>query len=91
MISNIKLQNYKNLNLELNLSEGRNIVVGKNGRGKTNLLESIFTITNGFSFKSQEDENVINWSFSNDFKIDPFLFNTPVHPSVSRSVSGFCL
>jgi len=72
VISNIKLQNYKNLSLELNFTNGRNIIVGKNGRGKTNLLESIFTITNGFSFKSQEDENVINWSFSNDFKIDPF-------------------
>jgi len=36
----------------LNFSSGINLIIGKNGQGKTNLLEAIYVLFNGKSYKS---------------------------------------
>ena len=42
-IASLKLINFRNFsNLELNFSENKNIIIGDNGEGKTNIVEAIF-------------------------------------------------
>lgn len=55
MLNYISLKNYRNINsLKTDLSSGINIIVAKNGSGKTNFLESIYLSTLGQSFKPVE-------------------------------------
>ena len=42
-INSIILENFRNYkNLELDFDESRNIIVGENAQGKTNLIEAIY-------------------------------------------------
>ena len=53
MITNITLRNFRNYaNLNLNLTKKVNILIGPNGQGKTNLLESIFFLSMLRSFRT---------------------------------------
>lgn len=59
-IENIKIQNFRNYKLlNLNFNKGINIIYGKNGQGKTNLLESIYVLSLTKSHKSFIDSNLI--------------------------------
>ena len=45
-IKNLKLKNYRNCeNIELNFNNFKNIIIGKNAQGKTNILESIYFLS----------------------------------------------
>lgn len=60
LVSNLKLYNYRNFNYkEINLSDGLNIIIGDNGTGKTNILESLIVLSNTKSFRTLEDYNLI--------------------------------
>ncbi|CAN5316700.1 DNA replication/repair protein RecF [soil metagenome] len=61
MIHKIHLQNFRNLGDQVfSFSDKITVIVGQNGTGKTNLLESIFLISFGKSFKSVKDIDLIN-------------------------------
>ncbi|MDO4565694.1 MAG: DNA replication/repair protein RecF [Oscillospiraceae bacterium] len=52
--------NFRNIKrLELEPSEAVNVICGKNGQGKTNLLESIFLLTGAKSFRAAKDSALI--------------------------------
>lgn len=51
-------RNYESLSLNFNSSV--NIIIGPNGSGKTNLLESIQFLLNGKSFRQSRTENLLN-------------------------------
>jgi len=52
MLEFIKLKNYRNIEqLETSLERGANIIIAKNGSGKTNILESIYYSVFGTSFR----------------------------------------
>jgi DNA replication and repair protein RecF len=52
-ITKIKTKGFRNLSrLEIYPNEGLNIFVGKNGQGKTNLLETIYVASKGKSFRA---------------------------------------
>lgn len=54
------LQNFRNhKKLEFSFSENMNLVVGPNGIGKTNLLEAIFLLSTGKSFRADKDDQMI--------------------------------
>ncbi len=54
MISNIKLTNFRNFKTKsLELSDKITVIVGANGIGKTNILESLFLLSTGKSFKAK--------------------------------------
>ncbi|HCX65909.1 MAG TPA: DNA replication/repair protein RecF [Eubacteriaceae bacterium] len=58
-IENLVLKNFRNyssINIEWN--PGMNIIVGENAQGKTNLLESIYFLARGDSFRSGNSELV---------------------------------
>lgn len=64
-LKSLKLINYRNCeNIELNFCDFKNLIIGKNAQGKTNILESIYFISN---LKSVRTSN----------NLDLILFNKP--------------
>ena len=60
LIQNIKLNQFRNHDyLDLDFDKGMNIIVGSNGVGKTNILESIILISNTKSFRTTEEKKMI--------------------------------
>lgn len=55
-------RNYSSAYTELNPRV--NIFIGKNGQGKTNLLEALFLLTQGYSFRYGENSTFINSNFN---------------------------
>ncbi len=59
-IINLKLVNYRNYSkLDLKFSSKFNLIYGKNGMGKTNLVESIYVLALTKSFRSSVDKILI--------------------------------
>ncbi len=62
-IKNIKLENYRNYNSAyIEFDRGVNIVLGDNAQGKTNLLESIYVLSMGKSFRTSKDRELIKFN-----------------------------
>ena len=62
-ITELKLSNFRNYGeQQLKLSPNINLIVGKNGQGKTNLIEAIYYSAIGKSPKTTKDTDLINWS-----------------------------
>ena len=59
-INRVYLENFRLFQKkDLNLSEDKNFIQGLNGSGKTSLLESIETLINGKSFRTQQTKDCI--------------------------------
>lgn len=62
-ILNLKLLNFRNYSkLELDFSPNKNIIIGKNGMGKTNIVEAIYVLALTKSFRGQSDNVLIKSS-----------------------------
>lgn len=60
LVKSLKLNDYRNYaNYTLELDPNLNIIVGKNGIGKTNILESIMVVSNTKSFRTANDQDLI--------------------------------
>lgn len=61
-IEKLKLQNFRNIkNEEIKFCPNLNVLVGKNGMGKTNILESIYILCIGRSPRAVKDSECINF------------------------------
>ena len=61
-INNIVLQNFRNYtNLELDFNEHRNIIVGENAQGKTNLIEAIYLSAFAKSFRTNNAGDMVKF------------------------------
>ena len=59
-IKNLKLLNFRNYeNINLDFSDGYNIIYGNNGSGKTNLVEGIYVLALTKSFRGSVDKVLI--------------------------------
>lgn len=59
-IKKIELYNYRNYKKEIvDFSKEKNIIIGNNAQGKTNLLESIYFTCFGKSFRTNNDSDLI--------------------------------
>lgn len=62
IFSRININNFRNLQqIELSPHPGFNYIVGANGSGKTSLLEAIFYLGHGRSFKSSVSNRIIQY------------------------------
>lgn len=52
-------RSYKNLDVEFD--PGVNLIVGNNAEGKTNLLEAIVYLSEGSSYRTRREEELIRW------------------------------
>lgn len=56
-------QNFRNLQeAEFELSEGIVLLTGMNGHGKTNFLEAVHTLTQGYSFRTRKHGDMLAWT-----------------------------
>src|SRR5260221_8696822 len=61
MIQKIRLQNFRNIKDQVfEFGNGVTVIVGENATGKTNLLESIYLVATGKSFKASIETELIN-------------------------------
>ncbi len=61
MIHDIRLQHFRSYSDKgFTFNKGVNVIVGKNGSGKTNLLEAILFLASGSSFRS-DDKNLVQF------------------------------
>lgn len=79
-IEAVKLKNFRNYDsLDLKLSPAVNVIYGKNGQGKTNILEAMFLCAVGKSFRTPHDGEMIQHdkeNFSVEIKIGDNLFGS---------------
>jgi len=61
-ISKVLLQNFRSYDRKLvEFSNRANLILGKNGSGKSNLLEAIYFLSSGKSFRSSSSGQLIKW------------------------------
>ena len=61
-VNEITLESFRSyIDAHAEFSDGINIITGKNAQGKTNLLEAIFYLTCGRSFRTRADRELINF------------------------------
>ncbi|MBQ9265554.1 MAG: DNA replication/repair protein RecF [Bacilli bacterium] len=60
-VTNLELTNFRNYKyLSAEFSDGINYIVGENAKGKTNLVEAIYTLSFGKSFRTNDTLEMIN-------------------------------
>ncbi|SVC35554.1 uncharacterized protein METZ01_LOCUS288408, partial [marine metagenome] len=74
---NINFNNYRNFSKSsLSFEKGCNIIIGRNGSGKTNVLEGISLFEKGRGFRKEKINNLINFNnLDKGFKINSTFQN----------------
>ena len=61
-VTRLELQNFRSYDrLSAEFDPGVNLIVGDNAQGKTNLLESIVYLSQGSSYRTRKEEELIRW------------------------------
>lgn len=59
-LKKIKLTNFRNFSdKEINFDKKITLIIGKNSLGKTNILEAVYFLINGFGFREEKEEELI--------------------------------
>ena len=65
-VERIALSGFRNYEQEcVEFSGATNVIKGENGQGKTNLLEAVYMLTCGRSFRTRLDRELVGFGFSN--------------------------
>ncbi len=76
MINNIRLQNFRNYEDEfVQFMPGTNILIGDNGQGKTNIIEGIYYLLTGKSYRVRREQELLRWEQSEFHLYGDFLIN----------------
>ena len=63
-INRLALTGFRNYGWEtVEFSAGTNVISGNNAQGKTNLLEAVYMLSNGRSFRTRYDRELINFEY----------------------------
>lgn len=61
IVDNLRLINFRNyLSSHMSFNKYANFFIGRNAQGKTNILEAIYMCSNGKSFRTNRDKEIIN-------------------------------
>ena len=64
-VNKIALQGWRNYEFEtVEFSPGTNVITGQNAQGKTNLLEAVYMLSGGKSFRSRFDRELVGFEYS---------------------------
>ncbi|EHQ87242.1 DNA replication/repair protein RecF [Desulfosporosinus youngiae] len=76
MINNISLQNFRNyVDESIQFMPGTNILIGDNGQGKTNIIEGIYYLLTGKSYRVHREQELLRWE-QNEFHLyGEFILN----------------
>ena len=62
-LAHLELKNFRNYaSLSMELDSGVNLIVGDNAQGKTNLLEAVVYLSQGSSYRTRKEEELIRWN-----------------------------
>ena len=94
LIKSIQIKNFRNLDFSGKFSNGVNVIVGKNGVGKSNFLDSLYYLSYTKSFKKYSERNNISYSKDVDFalieaKIEAKRINKELKIIFSLDTNGF--
>jgi len=65
LIQSLKVRHFRNLSsIETSFTPGLNLIVGQNAQGKTNLLEAIYLLVTGRSFRTTNEVELVPWERS---------------------------
>lgn len=65
-LENLKLINFRNYDeLYIEFNKNINLIIGKNAQGKTNIVEAIYMMSIGKSFRTNKDREVIKFNNKN--------------------------
>lgn len=88
-ITKINLFNFRNYEkITFNFGEKINIILGKNGVGKTNILEAIYLISNLRSFRITNELELIK-NDKDFFKIELFIDNQKLSMVINRDQKSY--
>jgi DNA replication and repair protein RecF len=60
----VRFHGFRNLeNCEVNLGAHDVYLIGENGQGKTNILEALYLLSYGSSFRTRTDRDMVAWGF----------------------------
>ena len=75
-ITNFQLQNFRNYDDEsIQFTPGINVLVGNNGQGKTNLIEGIYYLLTGKSYRVQREHELLKWEQQEFHLYGDFIVN----------------
>ncbi len=61
-LESLYLRDFRNYGeTDIEFSQGTNLIYGKNGRGKTNLIEAVYLLSTSKSFRHVPDRRIIRW------------------------------
>lgn len=87
-IDSLKLINYRNYEaLSISFNKNINLILGKNGQGKTNIVEAISLLSIGRSFRTRNDKNLIRFG-SDSLYVGCGIFNRNIHKKIEVSISN---
>ena len=89
-LSHLSLNNFRNIEaLTLEPVNGINVIYGENGSGKTSLLEAIYYLSHGKSFRTPKHKSIIKHHQSK-FTIHgrKSLYNLSIPIGISKSTNG---
>ncbi|MFP4496792.1 MAG: DNA replication/repair protein RecF [Vulcanimicrobiota bacterium] len=65
IVNKLELNNFRNLKpASLEFSPGFNLIIGKNAQGKSSFLEALYSLSLGRSYRTNKEENIINFDSS---------------------------
>lgn len=64
-IKSLQVRNFRNLHhVDVNFAPGLNVIFGRNAQGKTNLLEAIYLMVTGRSFRTTNESELTPWNLA---------------------------
>src|SRR6185437_3391781 len=87
-VERLKLENFRNYHsLDLKLNPKVNLFLGKNGEGKTNLIEAIYFALHGRSFRFADTQDLIFHS-SQSARIEISVYAQQTQSEVIANIQG---
>ena len=94
IVKRIALSGFRNYDFEtVEFDPGTNVIAGENAQGKTNLLESVYMLSCGRSFRTRFDKELVGFEFSSaDILADVYshgreqTINIRLHPGCAKKI-----
>lgn len=94
IVKRIALSGFRNYDFEtVEFDPGTNVIAGENAQGKTNLLESVYMLSCGKSFRTRFDKELVGFEFSSaDILADVYshgreqTINIRLHPGCAKKI-----
>lgn len=87
LIKSLQIRNFRNLHkIDASFAPGLNVIHGANAQGKTNLLEAIYLLVTGRTFRTSDDSEIVPWDIE---EYDGTLIRAQVEKSAGEEQLGF--